>query len=167
MTPDTLRNWILGLDPTDTVRIAFDASKDAECAELCNIKDQPGYVPARELSAIMARRNLWGLVMLATRFRKLPNDADCPIELFTLFVTCELAAYSTMTPPLMFEVGPLTAALTALRQYGMIDASDDESTPDTDEILAAEVKVSRIENDFGYGKEVTEQLVGRARNEVA
>ena len=132
------------------------AGRDADVATALNRADLPGYVPARDLSAVLARRNLWGVVILAARFRLLPNGQTCPLNLFTLFCTCELAAHGTFSPPLRMEIAPLAAAADALVAAGLMTADDRAA------VLADEVRISRAEQAWGYGVAVSADDVARA-----
>lgn len=132
------------------------AGRDADVAAALNRADLPGYVPARDLAAVLARRNLWGVVILAARFRLLPNGQPCPLNLFTLFVTCELAGHGTFSPPLRMEIAPLAAAADALVAAGLMTADDRAA------VLADEVRISRAEQAWGYGVAVSADDVARA-----
>lgn len=133
------------------------AGDDAGVAAALSRRDLPGYVPARAVVVALSRALRWGIVPLAVLHRKLPDGSDCPVDLYGLLATVQLAAYSTIDPPLRLEVGPLSVTLAAIPD-ALIPADTKAA------ILAAEVKLSRAEAAWGYGASVSAGLVGEARN---
>lgn len=132
---------------------------DAAVAAVLNRKDQPGYMPARQLIAYLAEHFLWGMVPLCHDHLKLPNGSDAPLEVYKLFAALHLAAYGTVNPPLRMAVGPLTAAMASLVKLNLITPDDQAA------ILAMEVKVSRAEQVWGYDTAITPRQIFDVRIE--
>jgi len=138
MTPADLKNEILTGPLAASLSAAWASGDDVTIASILNIVNRPGgYVESRILVSVMALRNLIGLVLMASRFQKLPDGSTCPFPLYTLFATVEVGIFGNINPPLMFEIPLLTPALQALVGAGLIQAADQAA------ILAEEIQVSR------------------------
>jgi len=138
MTDLELKNEIEN-GPLANIFLEFwNTGNDVAIAKIFNNPNlNGGYVEYRKLVSVLAKRNLLGIVLLASRFQKLPDGSTCSFDLYTLFATLDASIFGNISPPLQFEISLLAPALQALVTAKLI-TNDDKTT-----ILAQEIQVSR------------------------
>lgn len=162
MTPQQLLDEIQSGPLAAELAVAWGES-DSTVAQILNRKDRDGYIPARHIEvSLSAFPQVAGLIHWGLRTGEMPTPmggGEIDFGLYCLFVTLrrvidsgrELRAEKAAIVAALEQVAPLVTAGVIPEEFGPY-------------LLSGEQQISRAEELWGYGFEVTAGMVFSTRN---